>query len=201
MDIKYLVLENYSFERTHKNWRPITLLNSDYALLTKALAARLQKVLKNLVHPDKSGYIKADTSVQTSIYYKHYIINIRAITDIIEFTQKSGIGGIILLVDFEKAFDSVRWSFNQKLAEFSFGENFIKWINAIYTNPESSVLNNGFTTAKFTPQGGIRQGCPFFTIVVYSGRGASRLTHMLKTRYKRYNNTSEQASKANNVSR
>ena len=107
--------------------------------------------MRNLVHPDQSGYIKG----------RYIGTNIRTIADIIDFTQEKGIEGIILLVDFEKAFDSVRWSFLKKtLNKFGFGDNFIKWIDTIYTNPESTVLNNGFTTDKFTPQRGIRQGCP-----------------------------------------
>ena len=37
-----------------KNWRPISLLNSDYKILARILAGRLSKVLQLLIHPDQS---------------------------------------------------------------------------------------------------------------------------------------------------
>ena len=39
------------------NWRPITLLNTDYKLLTKTLAGRLKSVLPSLVHPNQNGFV------------------------------------------------------------------------------------------------------------------------------------------------
>ena len=41
-----------------KNWRPITLLNTDYKILTKTLALRLQKSISDLICTDQTGYIK-----------------------------------------------------------------------------------------------------------------------------------------------
>ena len=50
-----------------------------------------------------------------------------------------------MLVDFEKAFDTIEWSFlNGTLKAFNFGEKFINWINLLYTNILSCVSNNGF---------------------------------------------------------
>ena len=44
-----------------KNWRPVTLLNTDYKILTKALTNRLQEVLPLIVHPDQTASIKGRT--------------------------------------------------------------------------------------------------------------------------------------------
>ena len=41
-----------------RNWRPLTILNTDYKILTKALANRLQKLLPKLINQDQVGYIK-----------------------------------------------------------------------------------------------------------------------------------------------
>ena len=41
-----------------KNWRPVTILNTDYKILTKALANRLQPLLTKIITPDQVGYIK-----------------------------------------------------------------------------------------------------------------------------------------------
>ena len=40
------------------NWRPISLLHTDYKIATKAIAARIAKVLPSLIHGDQTGYIK-----------------------------------------------------------------------------------------------------------------------------------------------
>ena len=69
--------------------------------------------------------------------------------------------GILLLIDFEKAFDTVRWSFIDKtLKAFNFGITFRKWVSVLYKNVQSAVLNNGLLTEFFSPSRGVRQGCP-----------------------------------------
>ena len=68
---------------------------------------------------------------------------------------------LIILIDFEKAFDSISWSFIDKtLQKFNFGTDFRKWVKIIYHNSESTVLKNGFFTSFFKLERGVRQGCP-----------------------------------------
>ena len=40
------------------NWRPITLLNLDYKIVSKAIAKRFERVLKRVINPDQTGFIK-----------------------------------------------------------------------------------------------------------------------------------------------
>ena len=42
-----------------KNWRPISLLNTDYKLIAHVLADRLQNVIPNIISKDQSGYLKS----------------------------------------------------------------------------------------------------------------------------------------------
>jgi hypothetical protein len=68
---------------------------------------------------------------------------------------------MVIFLDFEKAFDSIEWAFLEKsLQVFGFGANFVNWVNILYTNINSSVINNGRTTDYFPLERGIRQGCP-----------------------------------------
>ena len=41
-----------------KNWRPVTLLNTDYKILTKTLSKRFENFIPELIHPDQSGFVK-----------------------------------------------------------------------------------------------------------------------------------------------
>lgn len=137
--------------RLLKKWRPISLLNTDYNILTKALAMRMQKALPKIINHDQIGYIKGRYIGQ----------NIRTVVDIMEYTRFTQIPGIIVFFDFEKAFDSIEWDFlHNALHTFGFGSKFINWIKAIYSNINSSVINNGHTSEYFNLERGIRQGYP-----------------------------------------
>lgn len=139
-----------------KNWRPVSLLNTDYKILTKALAIRLQKVISNLVHTDQVGYIKGRNIGE----------NIRTIADIIECTRLSNIPGMIALIDFEKAFDSIEWDFLfDTLKLFNFGEDFIRWIKILYTDITACTTNNGYNSKFFVLSRSIRQGCPISALL------------------------------------
>ena len=134
-----------------KNWRPISLLNVDYKILAKALANRLIEFLPQLIDEDQTGYVK-----------KRFIgNNIRIIEDIMIYTTKNKISGILLSVDFEKAFDSVSWKFLAKCLEaFNFGPKFRSYVQTLYHDISATVLNNGHTSQWFRLERGVRQGCP-----------------------------------------
>ncbi len=126
-------------------------MNTDYKILTKSLAFRLQKVLPLIINSDQTGYIKG----------RYIGENIRTISDLIEYTSLMNMPGVILLIDFEKAFDTIKWSFPVKSLEyFNLGKMFVNWIKVIYKNTESTVMNNGHCTNRFPISRGIRQGCP-----------------------------------------
>ena len=142
--------------RRLKNWRPLSLLNTDYKILTKLLASRLQKVISEIVSPDQSGYIRG----------RYIGENIRNIYDIIQYSTITNIPGMVIALDFEKAFDSISWNFLFHTLEcFKFGENFIKWIKLLYAQPECCVSNNGYHSAFFKLGRGIRQGCPISALL------------------------------------
>ena len=79
------------------NWRPLSLLNADYKIATKALALRLRKVLPQGINNAQTGYIEGRFIGQ----------NIRQISDILSFAAEQNIEGIATFLDFEKAFDSL----------------------------------------------------------------------------------------------
>ena len=133
-----------------KNWRPISLLNTDYKILTSALAKRLQHILPKIINSDQSAYIKGRFIGQ----------NIRLVNDIIELSQDQNTSGAILFLDFEKAFDSLERNFMFAVLEkFNFGSNFVNMIKCIYRRCFSCVTNKGWNSEYFNISRGIRQGC------------------------------------------
>ena len=134
-----------------KNWRPITLLNCDYKIATKSIASRIRKVLPKIINNDQTGFMKNRFIGE----------NIRLIDSLINFTNKEQIPGLLLFIDFEKAFDSLEWSFIHKtLQYYNFGKSLMTWIKLFYTDISSSIQNNGWASEFFTLHRGVRQGCP-----------------------------------------
>ena len=92
--------------------------------------------------------------------------NIRLISDIIDFCSFNKKPGIILLADFEKAFDTVSLGFLKKcVLKYGFEQNFQRWIFILYNNIVSCVTNNGYQSQYFKLMRGIRQGCPLSALL------------------------------------
>ena len=81
--------------------------------------------------------------------------------DIIDYTESFRLPGVLLFIDFEKAFDSIEWDFLYKSLEaFNFGPTLIRWIKTFYNNVSSCVINNGSLSQSFKLERGVRQGDP-----------------------------------------
>ncbi len=85
----------------------------------------------------KSGYLEGQ---------QYFGQNIRILEDITFFTQNNKLPGILLSIDFEKAFDSLNWNVLLKTLEyFNFCTTFIGFIKTMYNDIQSTILNNGTT--------------------------------------------------------
>jgi len=134
-----------------KNWRPISLLNVVYKIGSACIANRMKQVLSLLINEDQTGFIKG----------RFLGDNIRLIYDIISYVNDNKRSGLLLCLDFEKAFDSLDWGFmNKVLVAFGFGPDICKWIFTFYKDIKSSVLVNGQASDWFTVKRGCRQGDP-----------------------------------------
>ena len=102
-----------------KNWRPISLLNTVYKLASSCIAERIKSVLPILIRIDQTGFIPG----------RYIGGNTRLIYDILHFTEEQDIPGFLLLIDFEKAFDSISWMFIESvLYFFYFGFSIKQWV-------------------------------------------------------------------------
>ena len=134
-----------------ENWRPISLVNVDTKIMTKVIATRIKNVLPDIINCDQMGYVKDRFIGET----------IRSIYDIMEFTAEENIPGLLVFIDFKKAFDSVEWNFLYRCLEiFNFGPDFIHWVKTYYKNIQSCIINNGMASNLFSLERGVRQGDP-----------------------------------------
>ena len=84
-----------------KNWRPISLLSVIYKIGSSTIANRIKKFLGNVISPEQSGLISGRyIGDSTCLIY-----------DLISIAEQKHIPGLLMLVDFEKAFDSISWNF------------------------------------------------------------------------------------------
>ena len=112
------------------NWRPISLLCADYKIIAKALANRLQIALNQIIHSDQTFGIFG-MSIMNSIWL---------VRDLIDYSNEVREPGILVSLDFEKAFDRVNHDFLfRTLDKFGFGPNFPNWIKTINSNSKSYI--------------------------------------------------------------
>ena len=134
-----------------RNWRPITLLNVDYKLASRAIAGRLLKVIHLLVAEDQTCGVPG----------RYIGENVALLRDVVAFASSSGAPVAILSLDQEKAFDRVDWGFMRStLVAMGFGPSFVAWVDLFYHRVQSSVNVNGYISGFFDLSRGVRQGCP-----------------------------------------
>ena len=136
-----------------KGWRPISLLNVQYKMLSSVMASRLKTVAQHLINRDQTAYLKG----------RYIGENTRALYDVIEYCHGQKKDGAILSVDFEDAFNSLNWEYTKCVFKtFGFGEKFMKIFELLYTNENSfsRILLNGHLGEKIMIKRGVRQGDP-----------------------------------------
>ena len=108
--------------------------------------------MDTVVHENQTGFIPGRSLAD----------NIRLMYDILFETKSKNKKGMLLSIDFEKAFDSVSKKFILKVMErFGFGPKMIKWVKILISNATSCVVQNGHFISSFSDKGrGCRQGDP-----------------------------------------
>ena len=156
--------------RDPRNYRPITLLNLDYKILTKVLVGRMKKVIDTVISEEQTGFVPGRV-----ITWNSHLLNL-----IEAYLNETDEEGLFIFLDCEKAFDRVSWPFLRQAAkEIGFGPRMCRWVDTIYNDEtlggddgarrpftaKRRVVCNGHRGDYFELRSGVAQGCPLSPIL------------------------------------
>ncbi|CAM2106947.1 unnamed protein product [Caretta caretta] len=102
--------------RDLRNWRPVSLLSTDYKIVAKAISLQLGSVMADVVHPDQTYTVPG-----RSIFDNLFLVR-----DLLELGRRDGLSFALLSLDQEKAFDRVDHGYLlSTLQVFGFGPQFL----------------------------------------------------------------------------
>jgi hypothetical protein len=105
-----------------KQFRPISLQNCSFKIFSKLLANRISTISQRIVNQSQSAFIKG----------RYILESVVVANEIVHSIHKSKEPGVILKLDFEKAYDRVSWQFLfDMLQDRNFDSLWIKWIQQI----------------------------------------------------------------------
>ncbi|CAM2106696.1 unnamed protein product [Caretta caretta] len=137
--------------RDLRNWRPVSLLSTDYKIVAKAISLRLGSVMADVVHPDQTYTVPG-----RSIFDNLFLVR-----DLLELGRRDGLSFALLSLDQEKAFDRVDHGYLlSTLQAFGFGPQFVSFLRVLYASAECLVRLNWTLTEPVSFGRGVRQGCP-----------------------------------------
>ena len=123
------------------NYKPITLLNCNYKIITKEINNRIYGLLPKLVNYNQSGFIRS----------RNIGDNIRLMFDIIDYANRKKIPGAVLSIDLCKTFYFLKRSFIfEMLKLYGFGSKIINWIKILYKKPKCRVINDRYISVIFS---------------------------------------------------
>jgi hypothetical protein len=117
-----------------RSFRPISLLNRNFKIFSRVLTSRLEIVCHMIIAKEKSTFIKGKLILES-------VVNAH---EVLHAIHKSKQHGVILKLDYEKAYDRVNLDFLIEILESrGFGETWIGWIKKIVFGGSVSILANG----------------------------------------------------------
>jgi len=144
-------------------FRPISLVGTMYKIITKAMSHHIKNFLPLVIDENQSVFLKGRGMLESVLMAN----------EVIEEVRRCRRSGVFFKVDFEKAYDSVRWSFLLDMFHrMGFHSKWIKWVQGCLESATVLVLINGSPTKEFKPSRGLRQGdplAPFLFLIVAEG--------------------------------
>lgn len=136
-----------------KNFRPISLCNISYKVITKILAQRLRAMMGTLVNPCQSSFIPQRQSRDNIVLAQEIFHSMRK--------RKGKKGWMVVKIDLEKAYDRLNWGFiKETLEDIGLPVDFVNIVWQCISSASMRILWNGEALDEFLPSRGICQGDP-----------------------------------------
>ncbi|KAK3197910.1 hypothetical protein Dsin_021325 [Dipteronia sinensis] len=130
------------------DFRTISLVGSMYKVLAKVLANRIKKKMNSIIGNSQMAFVKGQQILDSFVVAE----------EIIYAWKKNRVGGLLVKLDFEQAYDSVDHDFLDSIIEdMGFGVKWRKWIKDCISSSLLSVLISGSTTPQFGIEKELRQ--------------------------------------------
>ncbi len=127
------------------------MLGSLYKILAKTLARRLQTFLPSIIRPSQTSFIEGRCILDNTFLAQ----------EAQDWAKESNQDLVLLLLDFEKAFDRIEWNFLfEALAKLGFCPEWIRWVSSLYKLASSVIKLNGVEGSTFPLGRSLRHGCP-----------------------------------------
>ena len=140
-------------QETLSNYRPISLCNSVYKIVSKIIVARLRPYLDKLISSCQSAFIPGRKGIDNAIIAQEVIHSLSK--------KKGKVGYMALKIDLEKAYDKLVLCFiRDMLIRLKFPSLVTDIIMSCVTTVSTSIVFNGEALDPIYPSRGIRQGDP-----------------------------------------
>jgi hypothetical protein len=132
------------------NWRPVSLLNTDYKIISESLVNRRKGLANRFISSSQSSAVPS-----RSIYDTLHLVR-----NVFDYCKAWNFPCLAVSIDQAKAFDKVNHEYLFYVMEqMGIGPTFLTMVKQLYTDIYSQILVNGFLTATFKVTRSVRQGC------------------------------------------
>ena len=159
--VMLILIPKEAYATEMRKFRPIALINCSFKIFSKALNNRLIKIIDMLISPNQTAFIQG----------RYILESVVAAHEIIHEVARGKKSGIVLKIDYEKAYDRVNWDFLiEVLSSRGFSNTWISWITKLTQGGSVCVRLNDVNGPYFAVGKGLRQGDPLsplpFNLVV-----------------------------------